>query len=410
MTHKALLTRFSPFITKSILVILVVLCLPKIAFAQSSATGKAMITQPVFQLDYAFPTSDKPQSKLWYYNKSWWALLPRRSGPSLWQRTNDGWIEHTSVNTELQGIPGRADCWQEKNSVTAVGVGSNSLSVFSLEFDKKTPTGIVTKKLATLSPPQPKESIETATIARDKKGNWWVAADAGTTIYTWFSTDGTKWSNPIKLGGEINKDDICEIVTLPQSVLVIWSDQNADAVFCREHRNNKAHDDWEPVETIEKGGLTADDHLNAAISKNGTLWLATKNSLDETGKPQLVLRVRSKKGVWTNYPYGPRQPIREPSRPVIIATPNNQILSGNTVYYKKNRFEDHIEFGVINLKNPEIITDRTAVIAPDPALRTLVNDITKARNVLPRAENWIILTSDSKGRVFEADLKTYFKK
>jgi hypothetical protein len=164
------------------------------------------------------------------------------------------------------------------------------------------------------------------------------------------------------------------------------------------------------AETIEKGGLTADDHLNAAISKNGTLWLATKNSLDETGKPQLVLRVRSKKGVWTNYPYGPRQPIREPSRPVIIATPNNQILSGNTVYYKKNRFEDHIEFGVINLKNPEIITDRTAVIAPDPALRTLVNDITKARNVLPRAENWIILTSDSKGRVFEADLKTYFKK
>lgn len=292
--------------------------------------------------------------------------------------------------------------------LTAVGVGSNSLSVFNIEFETKTQDKFTSKKLATLLPPTNSETIETATLARDNKNNWWVAADAGTSIYIWHSTDGRKWSDPVKLGEGINKDDICAIVALPKSVLVIWSDQNKDGVFCREHLSTNAYDKWNPIETIQQGGLTADDHINAAVSKNGTVWLATKNSLNEIGQPQLVLRVRSKNGRWTNHPYGPRQLIQEPSRPVLLATPDGRILTGNTVYYKKNRFEDHIEFGLVDLKNPEIITRKTKVIAPDSTLHTLMNDITKTRRILPATAEWIILSSDSKGRVFEADLKNYF--
>lgn len=403
-------SRFLLFFPKSILLMLVALCLSNVLCAQSISTKNQQISQPVFQVDFPFPTSDKPQSKLWFLNKSWWALLPRTNGPSLWQRTTSGWKEHTSVYTDLQGLPGRSDCWQEANIVTAVGVASNYLSVFSIELDTKKPSKFTAKKLATLLPPTKSETIETATIARDRNNNWWVAADAGTSIYTWFSADGVKWSDPIKLGENISKDDICAIVALPKSVMVIWSDQNNDAVFCREHLNKNTSDNWNPIEIIQQGGLTADDHINAAISKDGTLWVATKNSLDVTGQPQLVLRVRSKTGKWSNYPYGPRQVIQEPSRPVVLVTPDGRILSGNTVYYKKNRSQDHIEFGLIDLKNPEVITAKTKVIVPDSTLHTLINDITKTRNVLPPNAEWIILSSDSKGRVYETDLRNYFKK
>ena len=49
-------------------------------------------TSPAFQVDYPAPTADKPQSKLWFMDGCWWALLPRATGPSLWQRTETGWL------------------------------------------------------------------------------------------------------------------------------------------------------------------------------------------------------------------------------------------------------------------------------------------------------------------------------
>lgn len=402
--------RFLLSLARSILLISAFLCFTTTLPAQEISNTKSIISQPVLQVDFPFPTSDKPQSKLWYRNKSWWALLPRSNGPSLWERTNSGWKEHLSVNKELSGLPGRADCWPEKNSITAVGVGSQSLTVFRIEFDQNSSDKTTSKQLATLSPPVTSDPIETATISKDNKNNWWVAADAGTAIYTWHSADGITWSDPIKLGDGISKDDICAIVALPKSVLVLWSDQNKDGVYCREHISGQAHDSWKTTQVIQQGGLTADDHINAAISKDGTLWLATKNSLDEIGQPQLVLRVRSKKGKWSNYPYSPRETTQEPSRPVVIATPDGRILSGNTVYYKKSRFDDHIEFGVIDVKSNEILTQKTKVIAPDPALQTKMNDITKSRNLLPADAEWIVLSSDSKGRVFETNLRDYFEK
>ena len=49
--------------------------------------------RPVLQVDTPYPTADKPQSKTWFAGGAWWALLPRKSGPSLWQRTGNGWKE-----------------------------------------------------------------------------------------------------------------------------------------------------------------------------------------------------------------------------------------------------------------------------------------------------------------------------
>ena len=86
---------------------------------------------PVFQVDYPSPTADKPQSKLWFVDGCWWALLPRASGPSLWQRTDSGWIEHTDVVRTFSGKPGRADVWLSMASVTAVAVA---------ELDKTNPS------------------------------------------------------------------------------------------------------------------------------------------------------------------------------------------------------------------------------------------------------------------------------
>src|SRR5690554_5384230 len=89
-------------------------------------------TKAVLQVDVPYPTSDKPQSKLWYMKGGWWAILPTSSGPSLWKRGKSRWVERKKVGKSLANIPGRADVWAMENVITAVSVDPQKLVVFRL--------------------------------------------------------------------------------------------------------------------------------------------------------------------------------------------------------------------------------------------------------------------------------------
>ena len=365
-------------------------------------------TKHSFQVDFPYPTTDKPQSKIGYMDHQWWALLPRASGPSLWQRTANGWLEHKEVAKALNGIPGRADAWFDQKTITAVGVSMHSLTVFQLQSESPSKGQWNSRVLAQLHPPLASDSIETATIAQDKLKNWWVAADAGNSIYVWHSKTGKEWSKPLRLAQGISKDDICSITALSGSVLVVWSDQKSDGVYCREHLNNAPVDKWLSTQTIQKGGLTADDHINITSTPDGTIWVATKNSLDSIGQPQLVLRSRNAAGSWKNQPYALRMTSDEPSRPVVVVSPDGALLSGNTVYSKKNRTSDHMDFGIVDATSSVVIKDVVTIIAPDASLGAKVNDLTVSKQPLPADDAWIVLASDKEGRVYEADLRHFF--
>jgi hypothetical protein len=378
--------------------------LPSLVFAQQNVnpTNK----KPVFRVDSPYPTADKPQSKLWFMDGCWWALLPRASGPSLWQRTENGWKEHPEINKVLTGVPGRADVWANDKEIMAVGVGTNSLTVFRLEKQGNKWTGAV---LAGLTPVT-KDEIETATIVQDRSGHWWVAADAGDKICVWGSADGRQWTKAYDLAGGINKDDISTLAVLPEGIGVIWSDQNADAVKMRTHKDGRPAESWSEIIVIDQGNKTADDHLHAALSPDGTLWLATKNSVDKIGKPQLILRVRSPKGEWRNFPYAILDAVKLPSRPVVIATGDPAVvLSGYTIYNHKNPNLGEIVFGQIDTTRTDILKNTKSVIVPDTTgwgSTIRINDITGPKKPFPRNAPWIILASDEDGQIYEADLKT----
>lgn len=384
----------------------------------SESLGQKVTTEPTFHINFSesssgsSATADKPQSKLWYMNSCWWALLPDSSGPTLWQRTDKGWKEHPEISSKLRGIPGRADVWYENRQATAVGVSDSSLYVFRMEPEHSSAVHWKAKVLTSLKIPLKEPKIETATIARDAMGTWWVAADVGEkSVYIWSSKNGKRWSKPVLLGEGIDPDDICSIVTLKHSVMVIWSDQKAEAVYCREHMNGDTKDRWSPVQTVEAGNSTADDHINTAVSDDGTLWVNTKNSVDSIGQPNLVLRVRKPDGKWRNFPYQILNKLSGPSRPVVITTPDpNLILSGYTVYdhSNKNSFLDRIVFGTIDTSSADIMVKQVEVIVPDISLKVSVNNITGPKAAFPSDGPWIILVADKKGNIYEADLRPFF--
>ena len=143
-------------------------------------------TQPVLQVDYPFPTADKPQSKTWFGHDCWWAVLPRLVGPSLWQRTDAGWVEHTEVQAALTGLPGRADVWWDGESATAVSAADRIIRVFRLRPVEAEARSWRAEVLATLPAPAD-DAIETVTLARDAGGEWWIATVVQEKVYAWSS-------------------------------------------------------------------------------------------------------------------------------------------------------------------------------------------------------------------------------
>ncbi|HPT32990.1 MAG TPA: hypothetical protein PLW67_14165, partial [Prolixibacteraceae bacterium] len=242
------------------------------ADGQNRENGSGITSLPVITLDFHFPTADKPQSKLWYADHSWWAILPDVTGPTLWKRAETGWSEIPEVREKLKGVPGRADVWADETLVTAVGVGDSSLTVFRLEkLGGIESVQWDTKVLAVLNPPVA-GTIETATIGKELSGLWWVAAATGSKVCVWHSTDGGKiWGKPYILASGIDPDDICVITPLPEGIGVIWSDQVRDAVVMRVHRNGNAPGNWDREILVDSGNKTADDHLNTVLATDGTL-------------------------------------------------------------------------------------------------------------------------------------------
>lgn len=375
-----------------------------LSFALGAAAAVPAPTgQPALQVDHPFPTADKPQSKLWQAGGTWFALLPRSTGPSLWERTATGWREQPAVAEKLRGVPSRADVWFDHDGVTAVTVADRLLAIVRLRREPGAGMRWDAEVLGRLGSPV-SDGMETATIARDRTGMWCVAAPVSGRIFAWVSQDGRAWAEPVQLAAGVQVDDICLVTPLDGGVAVIWSDQKRDAVRLRLHRAGAETHVWEPAVTISQGGRTADDHLDAAVEADGTLWLATKNSVDGLGQPQLVLRVRRPDGVWHNYPYAPLSANEAPSRPCVIATATpGDVRLGHVVYAGPASRRDFVVFGRADPGHAEVLVQARTVIAPiDPAAR--VNDITGPKAAFSPTGPWIVLASDAQGRVYEADI------
>lgn len=343
----------------------------------------ALLLAPAFRVDVPSPTADKPQSKIWFAQGGWWAWLPVQGGSSIWRRGDDGvWIRQTMLDEALRGTPGRADVWAEERRACAVLVDERRLAFACLEWRgdgyslARRPVEI-----------QMEGRLETATLARDGRGEWWIAYGLGRQMWVRTSRDG--WRRAVQVSATAaTEDDICAIVAVGGGVGVIWSDQAADTVWFRWRRDGAPQ--WGPIEAIDQGGKTADDHIRASVSADGRLLVAMKNSVDRVGVPQLVLRERSPAGKWSSRPYAPRTSDGEPTRPAVL-------LGG----VPERTFLLHSRYTKTGSELVRWEEGREVVLLPVRGL----NDITGPKARLPAGHPWIVLASDRDGNLYEALLR-----
>lgn len=372
---------------------------PALLFLCAALCVGAPPARPVFQVPgVANPTRDKPQSKLWFAHGFWWAWLPDRAGSGIWKRTDAGWRRETHLDGPLAGLPGQADVWAGDGAVRAVLVDGARLAVAALRWDAAAGRYVPAGRPARF---ETEGGIETATIARDGRSRWWIAYPHQRRMWVRASPDGGEWSRPREIGHQpASPDDICAIAALPGGVGVVWSDQAHDAVFFRRHPDAAGIGSWDPVEVVERGGKNADDHLNAALAPDGTLYVAGKNSVDAVGSPQLVLRVRDPRGRWTIRPYGVRTSRDEPSRPIVLL--GGDPLRLFLLHSRYRRVPDGPPQSAIAWQSHDparMDLDIPAATLIDAGIH--ISDVTGCKAPLPPHRPWIVLASDKAGNVYE---------
>lgn len=252
-------------------------------------------------------TGQKPESKLWFNDGSWWAaMLSTANGGAhtIHKLVGTDWVDTGVV------VDDRA---ATKEDVLSIGntlyiasradssIGSNKLRRYTYASGAYTLDGGFPVDI-------PGAGSETLTLARDSAGVLWITFAANKQVNVAHSQGAdTSWSAPYLISGTeasgLKLDDISSVISFTDdsgpSVGVLWSNQVDQKDYFAVHRDGAGDQEW-TVETALSGPLEADDHISLKTF-GGSVFAAVKTSATATGDPRIRLLRRSPQGAWNAY-------------------------------------------------------------------------------------------------------------
>ncbi|MGZ8724556.1 MAG: hypothetical protein ACXWYG_11015, partial [Aeromicrobium sp.] len=288
-------------------------------------------------------TGEKPESKLWFNDGTWWG--------SLWDASSGGhWIHrldlstHTWINTGIaldQRSASRADTlWEGTTGKLYVAShdfsssgGSSSTGARLFRFSYSSLTDAYT-----LDPGFPvtinAARSESLVIDRDSSGQLWATWVQSGQVFVNRSVcsptcNDAAWGTPFvpAVNGvhpnstSVSSDDISSIIAFGNSrVGIMWSNQNQSAWYFAVHDDTVSDTTWEASRQAFQGPNEADDHINLATllaDDGGRIYVAVKTSLTAGNAPSIKLLARNPStGSWTSYTYSTRQ--YDQTRPIVL--------------------------------------------------------------------------------------------
>ena len=295
-------------------------------------------------------TGEKPQSKCWYFDGSWWCILPgevsERTAHRFYRLEGARWQRVGSRGDVVDKRAGaRADVLCRGDSLFVLSFHPRETRFLAYRYDRRKGVYRRLKGFPVRLAPLPLEGVETMVLTRDGSGRFWAVcegerAGAGRgEVRVFWSEDaaGRRWNREgVRLGDDVHPDDIATAFRFSPSgeagVGVCWSRQSASKsanrdsagisqILMRVHRDGDPPDVWGEPETAASGVALADDHLNTAVAPDGTVYLVTKTSLDDLEPkdpvaPQLMLYARSPEGRWSAHPVSPC--VERGARPIVV--------------------------------------------------------------------------------------------
>ncbi|MCW3843501.1 hypothetical protein ONA70_25685 [Micromonospora yasonensis] len=392
-------------------------------------TGDIGYVGPSTSGDGSAATGEKPESKLWWNDGTWWAVLFHTGSQThhifRLNRSTEQWVD---TGTIVDNRPKtRSDVlWDGtrlyvsshvRASSSAGAASGNPARLYRFSYDAATKT--YTRD--TGFPAQISNySSETLTIDKDSTGVLWATWTQGSTVYVNNTTGGDAvWGTPFALPAtdatSLDSDDISSVVSFGGARTgVMWSNQVKSAVYFAEHVDGAPRSTWAVTRTAVQGPHSADDHINLKTLQadtSGKVFAVIKTGLDDAGAstsaPLIMLLARDPStGEWSSYPVGRIKDCH--TRPVLLIDSEHQ-----TLYVFMTAPDSGCPYtgypGTIFMKSSPM----GSIAFPDgrgtPVIKDAdspnMNNVTTTKQSVTSATGMVVLASnDSTQRYWHADL------
>jgi hypothetical protein len=265
--------------------------------------------------------SDKPQSKVWYHDGSWWAAVNATDRIGIYELSGNTWTARDSVGPPAPPISmgGTTDALWDGTNVYIAAFDSVASRLYKYTYESLSRHYVPQAGFPVLIPMG--IGAETITIAKDTSDRLWCTyeTDLGTgnplgtgvmNVRHTISSD-TDWSAPDSIGGLALDDDISAVVAFGNKIGVLWSNQNDYAFYFRWRNDADPPNVWSATETVIEGVQIADDHINMTVDASGRVFAALKDQFN-----RILVARRNLDGTWTtniDATYG-----RAATRPIVL--------------------------------------------------------------------------------------------
>lgn len=356
------------------------------------------------------PTGDKAESKLWFHDGRWWALMfndvtrttriYRLEGEKqIWEDTGavvddrfhargdalwDGQKLYVVTSTTYSSD------WERPPTDDAVQAGSALLLRFSYLPDEKS---------YLLDPGFPTQvragSSESINLAKDSTGQLWVTYTRSGQVFV-NRTIGAddQWGEPFVVpspAATVDSDDTSALVAFGgDRVGVLWSNQRERAFFFAVHDDTAADDAWrievaygQHVAGCDSG--CANDHISLRALPDGRVFAAVKTANRLPNQPFIVLLDRDSRG-WASHVAGTVTETH--TRPLIVLDDEQHLIHlftvvpevGGAVYHKTT--------------NVDRIAFEPGLGEPFISGGGAINNPTSTKQTVSRATGLVVLAAD----------------
>jgi hypothetical protein len=302
---------------------------PAVAAAAAGYPGPSFTASSVFK-----PSGQKPQSKLWFNDGSWWGSL-FVPGVEEYRVHRLDPLAHTWIDT---GTPLDARnssegdvLWDGSHLYVASGsdeVGSpdaTRITILRLSYDAAARRYV---RDAGYQPVLPGGPVEAVVLDKDSTGRLWLTYTRGNTVFVAHTNGapddvwGAPYPLPVTDAANLNPDDISAVVAYAGRIGVMWSNQNAQAMYFASHDDCAPDSAW-TLTTGLSGPFSADDHINlksVQADAAGRVFAAVKTSNSDKTPQSLtddqVDLLQFAGGAWTRYVFG--TVLDDHTRPIVL--------------------------------------------------------------------------------------------
>jgi hypothetical protein len=370
------------------------------------------------------PTADKPQSKLWFNDGSWYGTMWNKNyvAPGgttasgrfeihklTWQGSTQSWSS-LGVGADTRRTS-YSDAYSDNNHVwiaSAVTTGSPDLDTGIKLYRYTYNAGAKTYALDSGYPlTVALGAVEAVGITRDSTGVLWMTYTLNQQVWvTHTNGNDDVWAPPYVLpapnANNLNADDISSIVAYDGKVGVLWSNQfdttSTEVMGFAFHVDGSDDSAASWTYDEDNSGLEiADDHINLKALPSGDpagqLVALTKTSYNTSNGhangPLIQLDQLRQDGTWAHYTVW--TPLDDVTRATLLVDTEHRMLyafasqpccSGGFIYYKKT-----------SLDNIQWSTGQGTTFI-DPATDTTINNTTSTKQNLDSTTGLLVEASD----------------